>query len=371
MRLHRPLATSERVSTVPRVAADDKQGEHASNLKGAIPASPREIKLVGQSAPPRLDAIGRARLIYRTPGGTLLSVTPTAYFLLQADAEGWTSTKIVAELARRSHGPVSEAGVTEALGHLREEVVRADSARRRLSGSYWFHFPLLPEGWVNTLSGGLEVAFSNAGVATLMAFVLAGVLLGVFVGPSSLSLSGAVLGLGYVLFLVSVLCHELGHASASKRFGIRPGPIGFTLYLVWPSLYSDVSESWLLNRKARVVVDLGGVMFQCGVGALYVMLGVVTGSSAFWTADVLIAGGLIMNLNPLLRFDGYWVVCDALGVTDLSRQGRRFAVAMLKRARGRNMDEWETVHPLWFRITTFILWVFSVGFIYVNDRKMW
>ncbi len=334
-------------------------------VMGASPGSLPEGKGLGQSVPTRLDAVGRPRLIYRTPGGTLLSVSATAYFLLQADAEGWTSSKIVAELARRSPGPVTEAGVNEALGHLREEVVRADSAPRRLSGSYWFHVPLLPEGLVNTLSGGLQTAFSSVGVAMLMAFILAGVLIGIVVRPSSLSLTGVVLGLGYLLFLVSVLGHELGHASASKRFGIRPGPIGFTLYLVWPSLYSDVSESWLLSRKARVMVDLGGVMFQCGVGALYVMLGTLTGSSVFWTADVLIAGGLIMNLNPLLRFDGYWVACDALGVTDLSRQGRRFALAALNRVRGRKSNEGETAHPLWFGITTFVLWVLSMGFIYV------
>jgi putative peptide zinc metalloprotease protein len=123
---------------------------------------------------------------------------------------------------------------------------------------------------------------------------------------------------GYGLFLVSCLAHELGHAGACMRFGVRPGPIGVLLYLVFPAFFSDVTRIWRLNRTQRVVVDVAGIYLQSLCAAVYVLIYVQTHAAACFLAIALILAALLLDVNPLFRFDGYWIVSDALGIRGLS-----------------------------------------------------
>lgn len=131
------------------------------------------------------------------------------------------------------------------------------------------------------------------------------------------------IGFGYALFFASLFAHEFGHASACLRFGGRPGKIGLTIYIVLPALFSDVGSAWKLTRPQRVVVDLGGTYFHVVVGAAYVLAYTVTRWEPFAFATGLIIVTAIFNLNPIFKFDGYWIVADALGVTNLSKQPAR------------------------------------------------
>jgi putative peptide zinc metalloprotease protein len=141
--------------------------------------------------------------------------------------------------------------------------------------------------------------------------------------------------MGYALFAVSIFVHEFGHAAASARYGARPSGIGFTAYLIYPALYSDVSAAWQLKRWQRVVVDIGGAFFQLVVGAAYVFLHRFTGGEYFKVAVLMILANCLFSLNPILKFDGYWLVADALGVTNLARQPHRIAAHIWAHVRGR------------------------------------
>ncbi len=119
------------------------------------------------------------------------------------------------------------------------------------------------------------------------------------------------------LTLVSLLFHEFGHASACRRGGARPGEIGFGLYLIFPSLYTDVTDVYRLNRAARLRVDLGGVYFN----AIFILiLGgcyAVTGNPLFLAAVFLDNFQILQQLFPLVRMDGYFILGDLAGVPDL------------------------------------------------------
>ena len=72
-------------------------------------------------------------------------------------------------------------------------------------------------------------------------------------------------GLLLLVVLVTVLSagfHEFGHAAAARRGGATPGVMGAGLYLVWPAFYTDVTDSYRLGRKGRVLTDLGGLYFN-------------------------------------------------------------------------------------------------------------
>jgi len=139
----------------------------------------------------------------------------------------------------------------------------------------------------------------------------------------------------YVLFLGSLLLHELGHASACAHYGARPSGIGFTIYLLFPAFYSDVSAIWKLKRWQRVIVDLGGMYFQLVVGAGYAIAYALSGWEPLKVALVMIAGSCVFSLHPIFKCDGYWVVADALGVTNLSQQPFRLVRHLCDRLRGR------------------------------------
>src|SRR5207302_2649573 len=64
------------------------------------------------------------------------------------------------------------------------------------------------------------------------------------------------------LTVASTALHELGHATACRYGGARPGPIGVGLYLAWPVFYSDVTDTYRLGRMGRLRRDIGGVYFN-------------------------------------------------------------------------------------------------------------
>ena len=78
---------------------------------------------------------------------------------------------------------------------------------------------------------------------------------------SALYKPAALLGL-FAAVIVATAWHEIGHATACRYGGARPGVLGAGVYLVWPAFYCDVTDAYRLNRRGRLRTDLGGVYFN-------------------------------------------------------------------------------------------------------------
>src|SRR4051794_20642279 len=111
--------------------------------------------------------------------------------------------------------------------------------------------------------------------------------------------------------------HELGHASACKYGGARPGVMGVGVYLVWPAFYCDVTDAYRLNRVGRLRTDLGGVYFNAIFALLAGGVYFATGEEAALLAASVQYVIILQQLMPLLRFDGYYVLSDLSGVPDI------------------------------------------------------
>jgi hypothetical protein len=118
----------------------------------------------------------------------------------------------------------------------------------------------------------------------------------------------------YALLFICVLWHELGHVSALARFGRDAKGIGFGIYFVFPVMYTDVSECWVLKRWQRVVVDCGGIYFQAITALPLYGLYLITNSPIPIFMILVNFSLILLTLNPILKFDGYWMLSDALGV---------------------------------------------------------
>jgi putative peptide zinc metalloprotease protein len=123
----------------------------------------------------------------------------------------------------------------------------------------------------------------------------------------------------FALTVAGVVVHELGHLAACHRYGARHGGMGVGLYWCFPTLYAEVHGAWLLPRLQRAVVDIGGVYFQSGyvlaLGAIYL----ATGADAVLGAIAWSHALMLHTLNPVLKFDGYWLLADLTGAHNLHR----------------------------------------------------
>lgn len=187
-----------------------------------------------------------------------------------------------------------------------------------------FSFNLLSEQTIRPISDRLKVLYAKPVVLIVCAaFVVAEY----FVFTHSLraihhSFNLRDLVLSYVALVAVTLFHELGHASACRRFECPHGDIGFALYFIYPAFYTDVTKAWRLPRLKRAVVDLGGVYFQA-------MIFIVLTPYAMLTHDLFTLRLLwVMNfmmfftLNPIFKMDGYWLLSDLSGLSNLHQQMR-------------------------------------------------
>ncbi len=142
------------------------------------------------------------------------------------------------------------------------------------------------------------------------------------------SLEGVI---GYVgaLFFVKVF-HELGHAYMAKHFGCRVPTMGLAFLVLAPVLYTDVTDAWRLqSRRQRMLVSAAGMMVEIAIAALATFLWAflpdgVLRSACFFIATVSWVLSLAINLSPLMRFDGYYLLGDYWRISNL--QPRAFAL---------------------------------------------
>ena len=133
---------------------------------------------------------------------------------------------------------------------------------------------------------------------------------------------------GVVLCVVKVV-HELGHAYTATRFGCRVPTIGVALMVMMPVLYSDISHAYRLSsRRKRLWIAGAGVVAELGLAAVATLLwgflpdGAIR-SVVFVAATTSWVMSLAVNINPFMRFDGYYLLADGLGIPNL--QDRAFA----------------------------------------------
>ena len=121
----------------------------------------------------------------------------------------------------------------------------------------------------------------------------------------------------YGLLIVSILWHELGHATACRYGGAKPGRIGFGIYIVWPAFFTDVTDALTLGKGGRVRTDLGGlyfnVLFALAIGGVYFL----TGFEPLLVLILMQHLLMLYNLMPFLRLDGYHAISDITGIPDL------------------------------------------------------
>ncbi|HZV32957.1 MAG TPA: hypothetical protein VFB72_00135 [Verrucomicrobiae bacterium] len=130
----------------------------------------------------------------------------------------------------------------------------------------------------------------------------------------------------YLALVIIKTIHEFGHAYFCRKFGGEVHVMGILLMIFTPVPYMDASSSWgLRNRWHRVLVGAAGMIVEVFVAALATFVWARTGegtlhSLAYNVMFIASVSTIIFNANPLLRFDGYYILSDLLEIPNLSQR---------------------------------------------------
>lgn len=143
-------------------------------------------------------------------------------------------------------------------------------------------------------------------------------------------LSPANLPLLWVVLVGLKVVHEFGHAIACRRWGGAVPEMGVQMVMLTPCAYVDASASWKLpGARERIVVAMAGMYFESVVAALAALVWAGTEPGfvhevAFNVVALASIVTVLFNLNPLMKYDGYFVFSDMLGVFNLQQRATEF-----------------------------------------------
>ncbi|MEM7251781.1 MAG: HlyD family efflux transporter periplasmic adaptor subunit [Pseudomonadota bacterium] len=182
----------------------------------------------------------------------------------------------------------------------------------------------------------------------------------------------------WLVYPVVKLLHELGHAFATKVWGGEVHEIGVMLLVLFPVPYVEASAASAFRSKyQRMVVGAAGILVELFLAALalLVWINVEPGLVSSIAYNVMLIGGvstLFFNGNPLLRFDGYYVLADALEMPNLAVRSKKYLSYLVQRylfrvddlkspATGRGESGWLVIYGVAsFVYRTFILLVIAL-----------
>lgn len=264
-----------------------------------------------------------------------------------------TLASILAKLAR--HGGGESFTEAEALqivrwlsaNHLleiestRPESRRGEVERTLLSAMTWLN-PLIlkvplsrPDRLFAAVAPAFRWALGRAGFAIWCAVVFAGGVQVAIEWPRFARGFDGFLARDQWLWLVLVwsglkLAHEFAHGLLCRHFGAAVREVGVIFVLFLPMGYVDATASLgIASRWRRIAVACAGMYAEFFIAALAAMLWARTaeGSLAATLHAVVVTGTVVtlfFNANPLMRFDGYFILSELLGISNLATRGRQW-----------------------------------------------
>lgn len=147
----------------------------------------------------------------------------------------------------------------------------------------------------------------------------------------------------YLSFVLIKVCHEFGHAFMCKTFGRRTGTggevhvMGIMFLVFTPMPYMDASSAWAFrSRRQRITVSCGGMIIELALAAIAAIIWARIGQgplrticyNAMFIASV---STILFNANPLLRYDGYYILSDILEIPNLAQRSKQYIYYLVKK----------------------------------------
>jgi len=198
---------------------------------------------------------------------------------------------------------------------------------------------------------------------------------------SFLSLENIV-AMAVILGLCKIL-HELGHALTCKHFGGRCHELGVMLLVFTPCLYCNVSDAWMMQSKwKRIAISAAGIYVELLLASVCTFLWWFSQPGVFNSICLNVmfvcsASTILFNGNPLLRYDGYFILADLVELPNLREQSQNYYRQIVARCLGIEPRESWTVarrHRKWLVVyglaSTIYRWILVAGILFVIYRTL-
>jgi putative peptide zinc metalloprotease protein len=281
----------------------------------------------------------------KTPLGTIAAA-------LQQASAYWRALPIeqaVEELVQLAN-QLSNTGVLQGSGHQALKRINANHGRRRqfrleslIASVLYIKKSLIdPNRLLARIEPYFRWMYTRAYVIT---FVVGGIVTLLMLAGhwEELAVHGANfftlqnLALTWVVFIFVKTIHEFGHGLTCKHFGGEVHEMGALLIMLTPFLYCNVSDSWLLpDKRRRILVTAAGIFIEMTLAmvAAWIWLATAPGLLHQITFNIMFTCSvttLLFNANPLMKYDGYYMLSDALEVPNLKQKSNAAATTWAQR----------------------------------------
>ncbi len=261
---------------------------------------------------------------------------PILTFIKKLERHG---IKVVQEKLLQLVGFLHQNNLTLPMAHTTHKRILATQeqmAKMRfkvlLSSYLFFRVPLIkPDKFLNASVNIIKNVFNRWMLLALVFFATCGYMC-VIVNFHKLSniFINSITVKGLIRYSIAIMIikvvHEFAHAYATKIAGCRVRRMGIALVFFVPRLYSDLTDAWRVSsRKMRFLIDGAGIISELVIGgiAALVWANTMTGTTntvAYYIFAVSILNTIFINGNPLIRYDGYYMLMDALNVDNLQKR---------------------------------------------------
>ncbi|MCP3873605.1 MAG: HlyD family efflux transporter periplasmic adaptor subunit [Desulfobacteraceae bacterium] len=162
--------------------------------------------------------------------------------------------------------------------------------------------------------------------------------------------------------------HEMAHAYTAKRYGLHIPVMGVAFIIFWPILFTDTTDGWKLKTRGnRIKVSIAGVAFEITIAIFAILFWHIVPAGPVKSAMFLLAtttwmATLLMNLNPFMRFDGYYVLSDFVGIPNLQPRsftlGRWFLRRLILGIKSPCPENLSVVNKTFMVVYAFSTWVY-------------
>ncbi|MBI4672685.1 MAG: hypothetical protein HY741_13585, partial [Chloroflexi bacterium] len=341
------------------LATDSTADDHPSNIWQTLKSKVD----IAQSRPARADGIvinaledrtGRYHVLKNPRARTYLRLTPQEFWLWER-LDGTRSVQdlvvaffveyhtfalsLVVGLVERLH---AKHLLRESPQRVFEDVNRTLAERTIAYRLTWPARVLLTRPWA---IGGLDKLITRlhrrggwlfytlpAQICYLIISLVGGYLFIRLLGDPRFTFGGEALGAGIALLwlaaILPIVIHELGHAVTTKHYGCDVPYGGLMLYFGMPAAFVDTSDIWMQGRRARLAVTWAGpytglVIGGFGAIVLWLFPDLTLAPFIFQMATVAMFTA-VLNLNPLIKLDGYYLLSDALEIPQLRERSLAF-----------------------------------------------
>ncbi|MEP4805034.1 MAG: HlyD family efflux transporter periplasmic adaptor subunit [Hyphomicrobiales bacterium] len=216
------------------------------------------------------------------------------------------------------------------INNIRQSVINLNSSAILTSKILFPKFPLFrPQQFLNATYSYVAPFFSKAFFVLICIVLLLSLFLvsrqwAEFASTFSFLFSFEGLVATACALVMSKALHELAHAYASKRYGVRVPSMGIAFLVFFPVLFTETSETWLIpKRRERIIIAAAGMLAEIAFATFALLAWSLLDdgplrSACFVLASTVWIMSLLVNLNPLVRFDGYFILSEMLGVENMS-----------------------------------------------------